>query len=741
MDLLAYWRTLWRHKWGISALVIAVGLLAMLYAHSLEPLYRAHSSLLIDLGANRVSPVKADVGGDSWMAYYRSLTYYETQIRLFKSQSLAEKVVDRLTLWEHPEYDPRQQAESRAKYPELAELRKHFTWKDLLFWLPKQEPVAVTEVDEETLKRQIARSLAAGIQARRHENTDIIALSFTSSDPKLAADIVNAYAEEYIEMGMNNRLEMMQRAGFWLTDKMSELRITVRDSEQRLQRFIERSEILSDEAAGALVSRRFNDVSEQLRTAQQRLMTLEDEHRALRRLQLLSHAEIAMDPVAMSNARVQNLKNEMARAQTNFNDLAARYGPKHPNMQTAERELASITERIDAEIRIAVAAAAEELSNQRVRVQRLEGSLNELRDELQEANRQEFTLRAMRREAEVNRELYDAFLTKFKETNVALDMDTANAKVIDAAEVPRGAVAPNKNRIIMMATMLALVVGIGLVLLLEMLDSTLKNGDDVEQRLGLPTLGTLQLLGKKQVKEKSPARYVLEDSKSGFAESIRTIRSGVLLSGLDNPHKIVMLTSTVPGEGKTTVAINLALALGQMERVVLVDADMRRPSVGKYFEIPKDKPGLSDLVAGKASEEEVLHQVEEGLSVLAAGVIPPNPSELLSSKRFASCMERLAEHYDRVVIDSAPVQAVSDPILISKVASGVLYVVRADATPYPLVQAALKRLYRARAVMIGVVLNQQDLRKSARYAQYGKYGAYSRYGRHYDSYYQHDYYR
>jgi capsular exopolysaccharide synthesis family protein len=683
--------------------------------------------------------VKTDAVGDTWLAYYRSMTYYETQTRLLKSQSLAEKVVDKLELWKHPQFDPRQQPESRAAYPELAEFRKNFRWQQLMFWV-EPAPQPEIRVDEKQLRISISKQLAGSVNPQRQGETDIIELYYQSRDPQLAADVVNAYAAAYIEMGLDNQLEMMQQAGFWLTEKMAELNQAARASEDQLQGFLERNDFMSGESGDQLADSSLSDVSSRLLEAQARYSNLEEEYKTLKNLEKLKPEELAVHPVVMSNPSIQEWKSKLAAAQVEFVEVSARYGPKHPKHKAAKREVDFAAKRLNTELTNAVAAATRELDVQQSKIGRLRSRLEGLKSAVQESNRKEFELRALRREVDVNRELYNAFLTKFKETNVSVDVSSSNAKVIDLAEVPTAAIAPNKKRIIAMASAAALMFAVGLVVLLEMLDATLKTGDDVEQRLGLPTLGTLQLLSRSQLKDRSPARFILQDRKSSFAESIRTIRSGVLLSSLDSPHKVVMITSTVPGEGKTTVAVNLALSLAQVEKVLLVDADMRRPSVGKYFELPKDRPGLSDFVAGSVNEEEAIYQDESGLSVIPAGVIPPNPSELLSSERFMRHIEEFSRQYDKVIIDSAPVQAVSDPIVISKTTTGVVYVIKSDATPYPLVQSAVRKLLRVNASIIGVVLNQQDTARSSRYYYYGKYGVYSRYGRYYDSYYHHDYY-
>ncbi|MEM9304263.1 MAG: polysaccharide biosynthesis tyrosine autokinase, partial [Pseudomonadota bacterium] len=285
---------------------------------------------------------------------------------------------------------------------------------------------------------------------------------------------------------------------------------------------------------------------------------------------------------------------------------------------------------------------------------------------------------------------------------------------------------PNKKRSIMLAFFMGLALSIGLAFLLEHLDNTLKGADDTEQKLGLPVLGLLPSLKTQDKKDLSPLRQFMAEPKSAFAEAIRTIRTGVLLSSLDDEHKVVLVTSSVPGEGKTTLSMNLARALSEMKRVLLIDADMRRPMVAKALDGDAQK-GLSHFISGESDLKECLQKASDALYVMPAGVVPPNPLELLSSARFASALDKLGDHYDHIVIDCAPTLAVSDAMVLSKLASSVIYVVRADATPTQAAQAGIKRLRRVGAHVIGAVVNRA-VRKHRPY--YGKYSNY--YG---DSYY------
>lgn len=268
---------------------------------------------------------------------------------------------------------------------------------------------------------------------------------------------------------------------------------------------------------------------------------------------------------------------------------------------------------------------------------------------------------------------------------------------------------------------LALLAGVGLAAIRERLDRSLKSAEDLQQHTQLAILGTVPLLDRRARKRTPPERTFLERPESGFAEAIRTVRSGVLLSGSETPRRVMLVTSAVPGDGSTTVAVNLAAALAPLERVLLVDANLRRPSIGAKLGLSADAPGLCNLVAGSAGIDACVHGIEgASLDVLPAGVLVPNPLELLSSGAFAQTLADLEKRYDRIVLDSAPTQAVSDALVLSRLCNAVVLVVRADATPRPLVQLAVERLNQMHTPLIGAVLNQLDRRKAARYGIDGR---------------------
>ncbi|HUJ00429.1 MAG TPA: CpsD/CapB family tyrosine-protein kinase, partial [Usitatibacter sp.] len=288
--------------------------------------------------------------------------------------------------------------------------------------------------------------------------------------------------------------------------------------------------------------------------------------------------------------------------------------------------------------------------------------------------------------------------------------------------------APNKRQIVTIASLVTLILAAMLALLLDRLSNTINSTSDVENRLGLPVLGVLQKIkgfGKKKGFVSELAFF--NDSQSTFAEAVRTVRTSILMSALDDPHKVVVITSSVPEEGKTTLSFNLACALGQVKKVLLVDGDLRRPKIAKLVGRDMRAPGLADLVAGQAQVSQcVFFEERSGIHILPSGTVPPNPLELLSSKRFSDVVTKLKEAFDIVIVDSAPLQLVSDAQVLSQFATSVIYVVKADSTPYQVAQNGVKKLRRVNAALLGVVLNQLDLEKAEKY--YGEYSGYKSYG-------------
>lgn len=682
-------------------------MLAVLYANSLPPLYRATATVLIDTQKPKIVSIEEVYNAAAGM----NREFYQTQLEIMKSRELATRLVKRMKLAEHPLFDPRKQP---APW-----------WSE---WLPEgflaDGPGALPA---QATEEHAVRAIQAGLQVQLVRNSQLIRISFQSVDKALAARVPNELADIYIDADLESRMQMTQKAMSFLNTQSGELRQKLADSEQALQAFRDRERILDTKGLSQSgISSQLETLSRSLLEARARRVEAENVYQQVNGA-LKTGAEGSLEtlPAIQKHPLVQRFREQELESERRLNEAMKRYGPEHPRRVAAESDLKSARENVRRQLANVAQTVTREYESARSNEAGLERAVAGVRAEILALNRKEFQLASLERDVATNRQLYELFIQRFKETNIQNDMQSAIARVIDPAVPPQNAVGPNKRLIVGLSLLAALLLAISLALLVERLDNTVKSSYELESKLGLPSLGVVQhtKVGRGQHLE----RLFLEDGQTSFAESIRNIRSGVMLSALDNPKKIVVVTSSLPREGKTTIAANLAFALGQIKTTLLIDADMRRPRIGAALSGQQVMAGLSELCIGEATLEQSVYPVKgTQVSVLPAGKIPPNPQELLASQRFAEIIALLSTRYDFIVIDSPPVQLVSDALVLSKVATEVVYLVKADATPYPLARQGIRKLRRASAPLVGAVLNELDVLKADRY-----YGEYSGYGKRY----------
>jgi capsular exopolysaccharide synthesis family protein len=355
----------------------------------------------------------------------------------------------------------------------------------------------------------------------------------------------------------------------------------------------------------------------------------------------------------------------------------------------------------------------------------VKNALDLAKNEILEINRKEFQLHELERKVETNQKLVDTISERVAEIGATQGLQPTKVSIMDRAIVPAAPFKPNRNMIMLFGLVGGLLLGIFWCLVREFFDKTIKKVDDVEDRLNLPMLGFLPRIKTGKIfrnKAKRPELYFISKPQSKFAEAMRNIRTNVVLSSVDDSRKIIMVTSSRSGEGKSVLSLNLASAFAENSKVLLIDADMRDPSLGEYFGLDKSANGLSHYTAGLCSLSECIYKFDDSkISFIPAGIIPPNPLTLLSSQRFANLLNVLKEEYSNIIIDSPPVLAVGDSAMLSRLVSGVIMVVRSESTPHKLAQEAIRRLRACRgAPLLGVVLNDLHIKRYSSYdASYG----------------------
>ncbi len=698
IELLEYWRSIVKRKWAILALGLVVAILAGVVSFALTPVYSSTVTVLIESGKGKILSIEEVYGAS------QQREHFQTQVEILKSREVAEGTARALQLWNHPLFDPRQvvpgwrQRALAAVGIGTAEVESDWT--------------------EDKLAAAVARQLADDLSVTPVRLSQLVKVSFESPDRELAARIANALALQYIESERAERYGMTQQVSQQLQERLSDLRQKLTKSEQALQAYREQKGIVAlGGSAQAMAGQAIGDLTQRLGEARARRAGLEGQYQQAR---AAAGGDLGSIPYLARSPQVASAQARVNDAQTKLAEMLQTLGTAHHRVKQAEAELAELRATLQREQATALAGLTREYEAARATEQSLAAALGTARGAVQSVNREEFELAVLEREYQSNRQLFDMFMNRAKETNLAGDIIPSLARVVDRAVPAIAPVKPQKAQIVLVALVLALFMGALAAVVLDRLDNTIKGGDDAEARLKLPVLATLPEVPKSD--RAHMVRMFNDQAHSHFAEGIRTARTGVLLSSLDVAHKTLLVTSTLPDEGKTTVAINLALAHAQTKNTLLVDCDMRRSQVSRALGLPPGAKGLTDLLAGTATMNQCIHLVKgTGLLVMPVGDLPPNPLDLLLSQKFKDVLAELSEQFEMVIIDSPPVELVSEALVLAPVVTNVTLVVKAMSTPAPLVRKTLTRLQRAGGNVLGVIVNQLDFKRAQRY--YGEYGS------------------
>lgn len=792
IDFQHYLRILRKHKWPIAMFTAMVTGLAGYYATTATPIYEATSVLLIENQKSNAVSIESLVGLDG-----ESKTYYQTQYALLKSRRLAERVVDRLQLWDEDATAANATADdtgavkgangeklapesitdkvkgmlSSAGIIEGSEQNNAGVTLDLgnpaanggdpvassqsteLYEITVDKPASEDEIPDfsmaltddegyrapqteaELRRAQVVSRFMSNLTITPVRNTTLVNVSYESPDPVHAAHVANTVSQEYIQSYLDARVELTTSASEWLNQRLATLKADLDQAEDRLIKFKQENGLVD---VGGSVDR-LNEqelllATSELATARSELATASDLYREVQALRdqpelLQSIVAIQTDPL------VRQVKLELGQRQRELDELLNRYGQRHPRVVDAQSRLASLNTTMEGHVNRVIGSIEKDYQLIRQRVASIEAKLAAGKEEIQDLGTKRFELEALSREVDTKRDIYDTFFSRITETNSTEGLEEANARISDYALPPTSPVKPKKQLIIALAALGSLILSMLMAILYEQMDSSVKSANDIEEKLGLKLLGILPLIKAGLLKRTvelplNPAE--INDVKGTFHESVNTVRTTLCLGEDDKTRRqVITITSSIPSEGKSTASLNLAYSLAQLERVLVIDCDMRRPSVAKAAGFDKNIPGLTSLLTGTATAKECIKRgVFDGVvDILPSGPLPEQPLELLSSLRFEKILEQLRKHYDRIVIDSAPTQAVSDALVLGKLSDAVIYVIKSHSTEFELVKRGIKRLNDAKAPVFGCVVTQVDIQKMVSYGgDYYYQGYYDYYG-------------
>lgn len=738
-----------RHEWELRdwlriatrhKLIIVSGLLlglatAWLIGRHAIPRYEAEAQVVFDVRSTHV--VKFDAVLSS-LPPQPEVLY--TEMDIIGSRAMAERVVERLTSAEIRQLVAAEATPSPlSKF--LAELRTRWSsaldrWPalDSLHVLrPDSTAVASTEAAREDAVGSadlpdtggLVNMVLGGVQVSNDGRSYTIYIGYSSADPELAAALANHYAEAYIAHQLELKAKATQRASAWLSQRLVDLRHDLEASETAVQAYRQATGLLREDG-GTVTTRQLEEINSQLVQARDARVEAESRLEAAQSLRANGDIEAAAD--VLSSDVIQTLRMFESEVKRRQADITSRYTERYPSMNDLQADLAALDRQMADEMNRIARSLANQADAARRKEQALERELDRLQARFGEGSEDEIKLRQLQREADVNRVLYEAYLSRFKETSEQQKLQEPESYLISSAMPPRVPSYPRTMPLLALGAILGALGGVGLAFGRELFDPRLHSIGEVEEATGLPVLALLPSLPR--VRRGRPEDYVLRRPRSLFTEALRTARAAIALSHDDGCGKVMMITSAIPGEGKTAFCLSLARSLASdAHGVLLIDADLRRPGIGRALGARGGSHHLSEILTG---EIDLLDAIQvDGKS--GASYIPArddgagNPHELLGSERMAQLIEEARARYDVIIIDTPPVLVVADAAIIAKLADHCLFFIRWGGTAREYVDNALRRLALYKVPVSGIVLSHVNMRRHARYAAgegyYRAYGA------------------
>jgi capsular exopolysaccharide synthesis family protein len=700
--LLDYLIILRKHQWLIITFLLTVVTVVTIASFKMKPVYEAAARVEIDKESQNMTPFQ---DSNAYGEFEDSENYLETQAKILQSETLALMTIKSLDL---------------ARYPEFGGSAKTITIHD----------GAIAR------RPAILGAFLGRLTVKRVPTSRLIQVQFEAEDPQLAAAVVNAHLQNFVEQNFRSKYDATTQASNWLSAELEELRIKVEKSEDARIAYERANQIWQIDEKQDITTSKLADLSKAVTEAQTDAAAKE----ALYRMAISGNVD------ALPAARTSDVVSGLVKRKSELDELYAealdQYGPNFPKVLRLAAQQKEVEDNLASARKVLVESVEVEFNTAKSRVELLQEALDKQKTEANDLAEKLVQYHILQHDAESNKLLYDGLLQKLKEAGITAGLRSTNIRVVDPALAPSSPSRPQKFRNIILACLVGLVGGVGLALFREYLDNTVKSPDDVEALTGLPSLAvvpSLPGLPSTQGRLSRLAREAAPQSASGprvellsyiqpksqISEAFRALRTSLLLSQADHPPQVILVTSALPREGKTTAAVNLAVTLAQLgDRTLLMDSDLRKPGIRRALNLTGGKEvGLSSYLAGVSTLDEVMmpHPTINNLVALTTGPVPPSPADLLSSHRMREAITELRHKFKFVVIDSPPVMAATDAVILSALTDGVLLVVRSGETPKEAFTRTRDLLAAVKCRLLGVVLNAVDSSAPDYYYSYRYY--------------------
>jgi len=703
--LLDYFIILRKHQWLIITFLLTVVTVVTIASFKMKPVYEAAARVEVDKESQNTLPSSMQ-DENSYDAYVDMDTYIETQTKILESETLALQTIKSMDLSRYPEFGGVSGASSFGQGGAV----------------PKRPA--------------ILGAFLGGLTIKRVPNSRLIEVRFAAEDPQLAAQVVNAHLQNYIEQNFRSKYDATTQASNWLSAELEELRIKVEKSEDARIAYERENQIWQIDEKQDITTQKLADLSKAVTDAQTALAEKEAMYR------MANSGDIDALSAVRDNSVIQDLLKRKSDLDQSYAEAVNQYGPNYPRVQRLADQEKQVDEDLTKARKSVADGITEDYNTARSHVQILQEALDKQKAEANDLAEKLVQYHILQHDAEANKQLYDGLLEKLKEAGITAGLRSSNIRIVDPALVPTAPSRPQRARNILLAFLVGLVGGVGLAIFREYLDNTVKSPDDIESLTGLPSLAVVPALpssnghkgrlsagakGAATVSVSGPRVELLSyvQPKSQISEAFRALRTSLLLSQAEHPPQVILVTSALPREGKTTAAVNLAVTLAQLgDHTLLMDSDLRKPGVRRALNLTVGKEaGLSSYLAGVCTLDEVTisHPTISNLAAMTTGPVPPSPADLLSSHRMRDALAELRHRFKFIVIDSPPIMAATDAVILSALTDGVLLVVRSGETPKEAFTRARDLLVAVKCRMLGVVLNAVDSSAPDYYYSYRYY--------------------